>query len=258
MKSLNDYINECYDKSLDYGSRRNNQINDFIDFFGDDVNDVLLEKYMVDETFDYILETLNSHDASKLMNTLKKHFGEYIESFETYKQDPENKNSFIAILKASDTYRRYLKYDEKLKRILDFYGYYVSEFDYKTKNLFIEPKYTSKVDLSEYHNICYHFTDINNVDSILKNGLRCRNQTSREFPDRIYLYATNDKITEENLSDFIKKITNSHNIGVLKIDFNKIKSYSIYRDSAMHEENTFFTYTSIHPKCISFVKELKI
>ena len=182
MKSLNEFINECYDKGLDYGSRRSNQMNDFIDFFGDDINDVLLEKYMADETFDYILETLNANDSNKV----------------------------------------------------------------------------SKGDLSEYHNVCYHFTDINNVDSILKNGLRRIHQTGQKFPDRIYLYATTDKITEENLSDFIKKITNSHDIGVLKINFNKIKSYSIYRDSAMREENTFFTYTSIPSKCISFVKELKL
>ena len=72
-------------------------------------------------------------------------------------------------------------------------------FDFN-KILFIEPKFSNIVDLTEYHNICYHFTDMKNIDSILRNGLRIKNNSYRTYPERIYLYKTNNLFSNNQLN----------------------------------------------------------
>lgn len=244
MKTLKEFINESSKK---FWWRQ--YYESLCDFFNED-----LDPNNIDINIDYILEALNSHDVEKLKSKLFQEFNdEYKIEFEDY-----DNGSFT--IKVNKSNYIYLSNDKKFKKILEFYGYYLSNVDFKTKSLFIEPTYSKIVDLNEFHNICYHFTYTKNVDSILKNGLRCKKAKYRNFPERIFLYKTNERIFNngkltDKVKEFCDKILNSNdNISVLKIDFNHVHNIPIYKDTAMKEEEAIFTYHNIPAELIKLVK----
>lgn len=219
------------------------------DFFNEN-----LDTSNIDINIDYILEALNSHDVEKLKSKLFKEFNDKYElEFEDY-----DSGSFS--MKVNKSNCIYLSNDKILKKILEFYGYYLSHVDFKTRSLFIEPAYSKTVDLNEYHNICYHFTYTKNVNSILKNGLRCKSAIYRNYPERIFLYKTNERIFDNGkLTDKVQKFCDKilgrkDNISVLKIDFNHVHNIPIYKDTAMKEDEAVFTYHNIPAELIKFVK----
>ena len=218
-------------------------------FFCEDIN-----PDDIDMNVDYILEALNSHDVEKLKSKLYKEFND---EYELEFNDYDNSSFTITTNKSNYIY---LSNDKKLKRILDFYGYYLSDVDLKSKKIFIEPTYSKEINLSEYHNICYHFTYTDNVDSILKNGLRCKKSNYRDYPERIFLYKTNEQLFNNGkLSDKVKEFcdkilgANKH-ISILRIDLNHVHNIPIYKDTAMKEEEAIFTYHNIPSKLITLVK----
>lgn len=129
-------------------------------------------------------------------------------------------------------------------------------FDYINEHLKnIEPIYSE--DASEYFNKChrqaYHFTYKKNIEGILKNGLRLKHEIYREFPERIYLWATDKKqdINDNNkeLLDFIHKIFGNDklslkDIGIIKVDLYHT-NFPAYKDTAMKEKEAIFVYNNI-------------
>lgn len=207
---------------------------------------------LIENGVDCILETLNSHDTKLLIKKLSNVYddAEFVLGY--------GKNKFTIQMAISDTIS--LQIDEKFLRILDFYGYYVTEWH--DGYIIIEPKYSDNVtkQLLDNHGICYHFTDNKSAESILKNGLRCREGlTYRDFPARIYLYiaktiGSRGKLYPE-IADFVKKVVNriklrTYGLAVLKIDLNNA-NVEVYKDTLMTDDGACFTYNNIPPKYIT-------
>lgn len=233
--------------------------------------------------FNYINENLKTHDYKKLQNQLLKEYKDFIEDFKDY-EGSDNIKSFYIILKNQKEYNlKTDKFDnpllsvknvskntkevEKFFNILRFFNYQYSNWKFVDNKyvLYIEPIYSE--DASEYFNKChkqaYHFTYKKNIESILKNGLRLKRGTYREFPERIYLWATDKKkdINNDNkeLLDFIHKIFGDDelllkDIGIIKVDLYHT-DYPIYKDTAMKEKEALFIYNSIPA---NLCKEIKI
>ena len=155
---------------------------------------------------------------------------------------------------------------EKFFNILRFFNYQYSNWKFVDKKyaLYIEPIYSE--DASEYFNKChrqaYHFTYKENINKILKSGLRLKRGNYRKFPERIYLWASDNKQeinNNDNLMNFIHKIFGNENlllkdIGIIKVDLYHT-DYPIYKDTAMKEKEALFIYNSIPA---NLCKEIKI
>lgn len=138
-------------------------------------------------------------------------------------------------------------------------------YNYITENLKKHAIHFEEV--SEYFDKChrqaYHFTYKKNVESILKNGLRLRHGNYRDFPERIYLWASDHKqeINDNNkeLLEFIHKIFGDDklslkDIGIIKVDLYHT-DFPVYKDTAMKQKEAIFVYNSIPS---NLCKEIKL
>lgn len=269
MKNIKEFLNKYSADALSKNEYYHEQL---IDFFGNDIPkkyNKLYENYNLLNN-EFILETLKSHDSKKLQDKLQKEYKDI--EFSDYSGD--DKKSFYMILSNdynvwdfyNDAKRLDADYDniEKFNNILNFYNYYVS---YKQKidnkwSLFIEPRYSDNITSKIFnsHVSLYHFTDSKSAESILKNGLRCKKSKYREFPERIFLWATNKKL-EDNLEELYKFILTVGNISKLynnELSILKIKNngkFDIYNDTAMTQDEAVFTYENIPSE---YIKEIKV
>ena len=271
MKSLEEFIQDEYDKSIDQGCKAKYYIDEIKEFYNNEIPDNIL-KLIDDNKYEfYIDESLKTHDTNKLKDKLKKEYGDDIDFLDYNGKD---KKSFYMILSNNlriiDFSRKGSRLDtnfdnlEKFENILSFFNYYVS-YTQKIDNqwtLFIEPRYSDNItqEVFDKHYYIYHFTDKKSAKSILENGLRIKKSRYREFPSRIFLYITNKKINEdkENICKFISIICNRSNVYNYGISILKIKNnnkFNIYNDTSMKEKEAAFTYDNI-PK--EFISEVNI
>lgn len=129
--------------------------------------------------------------------------------------------------------------------------------------IYIEPVYP--VNYNNYvnydcHGIVYHITTKDNVNSILKSGLRMRNpeynNSYRNFPGRIYLCASPKFDDFEMLKSVADKVIEGgwKNSAIIKITVRYAK-INFYKDEIMNDDYCFFTYHNIPPEWI--VQELR-
>ena len=243
-----------------------NYYNSLCEFF-----DKKLNPKQISIVDDLILETLNIHDRNKLIKKLKQKYNNIL-LFEHNSQ----KESFWIGLK--DIKENILTNDKKFINLLNFYGYYCSQTKYiskyKTMFYYIAPTYSKNVNdlvYKENHGILYHFTvdtEFDTKESILRNGLRIKKNTYREYPERIYCYSSfkyikNNNNFTDNFKEFIYKNINynqlKNKIYIFKIDLNKLKNYNIinfYNDDSIDDKNSVYTYTNIPNFCISYIGEI--
>ena len=249
MKDLTDYIKDSFDPHNKTSFAINEYKNVLLDYFGKFDKEVYLEK-------DYILDNLNTHDAEKLKSKIyditKVEFEDY--SFGKIKS--------FSIFCASKEEAIKLTENEKFKNLIEFFNYFVSEI--QDNRIFIEPTYSedkSKYVFIDCKGICYHITTNERAEKIMKTGLRMKRSYYREFPSRIYLYATPklSLLNDKNIKDFVYKIVNKlkaereGGIAVIRVDLNKCYNdvMRFYKDTSMKEDEAVFTYNNIPPKCLT-------
>ena len=254
MKQLSDFIKEykIYDAARHY---QECYLNSMMDFFGDDLPEGFEESLINLEYKDYILESLTSHDAELLKNKLHAEFKD-IERIEFL----TDKEQSIWIISKTD-----LTNDSKFNSMLEIFGYYVTA-NRTNGDLFsiaICPRYAKDAYDMVYkqnHGKLYHFTAGKYVGEIETKGLICKKSSYRDFPERVYLYASDkhlDKIPD--IGEFIKTVVNPFDIKrygltVYRIDMNKLKSntyINFYTDDYMDEEAAVYTYNNIPAECIT-------
>ena len=143
--------------------------------------------------------------------------------------------------------------DPGLRDILDFYGYYVTHIEDNV--IQVEPKYSRNMSsyiYGECRGIVFHMTDVNNIPSIMRNGLRTKTARYRIFPRRVYVFAdpdimdVNDDIFAEYAPELMER---PENLSVLKLDVRGM-GVDFYQDLAMDRDGVFFTYTNLPAACI--------
>ena len=228
--------------------------NVLLDYFGEFDKEVYLEE-------DYILDNLNTHDAEKLKSKIsdiaKVEFDDYssgsVKSFSvlcTSKEDAKN-----------------LVENEKFKNLIEFFNYFVSEI--KDNRIFVEPLYSedrSKYVFNDCNGICYHITTQKRAEKIMRTGLRIKRSSYRDFPSRIYLYATLklSLLNDKNIKDFAYKIVNrlkaerEGGIAIIKVNLNKCYNdvMRFYKDTSMKEDEAVFTYNNIPSECLTKLNKI--
>ena len=164
---------------------------------------------------------------------------------------------------------------DKLYDLLELYLYYITIIELVNGKLtvFIEPYYTECInDEIKRNQYVYHITDIKNINSIMRVGLRpkvgrvrsqsdSKSQTGyRYFPEKIFLCGRCD--TREDTISNLRKIIDMkhiHNYAIIEIDPRSKQGdngivIDFWRDNAAPEiKNACYTFTAIPKMFISNV-----
>lgn len=149
---------------------------------------------------------------------------------------------------------------DNLKEICEFFGYYIATYYTENSKIcyIIESKFgiteMSEQIYNDFNGICYHITDIKNLEKIKKIGLYTKSKSKKVFhPERIYLASgfNNDTDAKNILNDLANELyPNSHFI-ILKINLKKNNFKCKLMMDHAYMPYGIFTYENINPKCIS-------
>lgn len=255
------FIDSLYFKSLDCGakaSRKYELLQESLPEMTDEIN----EKFIQNPDHDFILENLQTHGVGKVKAALIKNCGDMIDDV-ICDDENDKKPAFIFLKDGYDAADVATKND-KFKNILEFYNYFVTQI---RGNIMIiaEPRYSERADQYIYgdcHGIVYHITYQDTADEIMKTGLRCKTGSSRkgfyrEFPKRIYVVAIDPSSIKHSVQEVLEalayEITSTvKGMAALKINLFK-RHIPFYKDTAMRDEISYFTYNNIPPECIEKV-----
>lgn len=252
MKSLQEYVKNRWESNVDFNADETY----YEDMFGED------------SSWESVCEMLKSHDYNKLIKKLKELYSNYIIDIDPIDiHEGDNLKSIDIYCKDDNSYTNLL-HDDNFYNILNFYNYFIT---HKEDNIIsLEPKYSSLAnDVVESNDwIAYHFTKRENVDNILKKGLRLKTdkENRRSYPARIYLFVPNSNNLKRHRLTCIQIIKAINHVeekeepfklsdyAILKIDFKHHTYFDFYRDSTM-KGNAVFIYENIPPQ---YIEEIPI
>lgn len=193
-----------------------------------------------------------SYDSNKLISKLNKYFGN-IE--ETHKHSSKSDIQRFS-LKIND--KEFEKvYDEKLFKILDFYGYYITEIAcVQNENKYVlsfEPIFGKKCNdlvYKECNGIVYHITKNKYIKKIRSKGLiPLEGKTYRTFTERIFLsVGKTDEEIIENINLLTNQISRNNDYIILRIDLNKNKyNVDFYFDPSEDDKHNFIYCNAYFP-----------
>ena len=255
-----------------YGERLRIRVENLQNYFGN-IPEEVQKTFVEDPKRDLVLENLQSHDWKLLFKKLQDLYGkdQVVGAKPIDWKDKDRSLQMIRVTVHGTPERSLQDIETDLKtgegkHLLDFFNYTVS--GYRGCWIELEPKFSE--DGSDYiYNTCkgvvWHLSPKDNAEDILQVGLRCRNRDKtdagdRNYPRRIYVYATEPK-PKNRLRKELQKVADMltgwdseeedyedqlANMQVFKIQlprtFGKIP---FYRDTAMSDGHSFFTYTNI-------------
>ena len=264
MKNLSEYINDTY---IHYNLPRYSGFCTFEEYC--DLNG-FVEENLTEEQIQYyyknvfstgsvgershlgyennILEMLDSHSSKKLVEKFESIFPkEYIISYYTNKQLRSKvimvqvplMNDLVSKLNYKSNKIKNTSLGKKVKDLLHYYNYYVTDIQFfedasKFEIYFeAEKSHNVSIDVLESGNIVYHVTKKENLEKILKRGLRpqvgkCQDENCyRYFPERLFFV----KHSKDYIDDIKDVITDK--------DY-KLGEYVIFKIHLKHHEISFF------------------
>lgn len=262
---VDSYIDSLYCKSLDMGARARRKY-DLLKESLPEVTEEIRERFIQNYKHDFILENLQSHDIDKLKKALAREYGEKIRGVDSF--DATGKTIARIVFDSESDAKDVAEGDENFKNILEFFNYFVTQIN--GNHVFVEPRYSERADSYVYgvcHGVVCHVTSREAADEILKSGLRCRNGSKekdpdgvpyRKFPKRIYVCAmdpktVNRRMRDEILGELARKVSDADDMVALRI---QVGGIPFYKDTAMPDRMSYFTYNNIPPQCIEKVIEL--
>ena len=255
------FIDDLYNESLDRGARARMKY-ELLQESMPEMTDEINKRFMQNPDYDFILENLQTHGVGKLKAALIRNYGDMIDDI-ICDDDNDKKPAFIFLKDGYDAADLANKND-KFKNILEFYNYFVTQI---RGNIMIiaEPRYSERADQYIYgncHGIVYHITYQDAVDEIMKTGLRCKTGSRRkgfyrEFPKRIYVVAIDPSSINRSIQEMLEasayEVTGTIT-GMTALKINLFKRHiPFYKDTAMRNKISYFTYNSIPPECIEKV-----
>lgn len=144
--------------------------------------------------------------------------------------------------------------DSRFVDTIEKFGYHISDIKEGPFGFvfFIEPNYTedmNKYTQNNFYGVVYHITDKKNVESILKNGLCCKNTLGAQ---KLYLFVS---LSAQKDAKQIARMLgiDFSKCAIIKIDLPEF--ISVYKDTRMEKDNCFYTYTSIPSRYIKCIKQ---
>lgn len=255
------FISRLYSESIDKGAmayRNYELLKESLPEVTKDID----ERFMQNPNYDFILENLQTHNVGKLKAVLLKNYSDMIS--EVISEDENDKKPVFIFLNDGCDATDLATKNDKFKNILEFYNYFVTQI--RGNNIIIaEPRYSERVDQYIYgdcHGIVYHITYQDVADEIMKTGLRCKTGSERkgfyrEFPKRIYVVAIEPWSISYSMQEMLKSLAyevtgDRTGMAALKINLSK-RHIPFYKDTAMQDEISYFTYNNIPPECIEKV-----
>lgn len=176
----------------------------------------------------YIDESLiKSYDSDILLKKIKNKYKDKINDIHIQKSK-SNIQSFS--IQFNKEYINDIAYDESLYKLLDLFGYYITEYSIVIGEdnviLRFEPIFGQKCNDLVYNDcngIIFHITKSNNLPRIRKRGLiPIENSSYRNFTERTFYSCGKDKQEIiDNINDLTNQITNKTNYTILLINLNK-------------------------------------
>jgi len=256
MESLKD----LFKKSLDLRAKYSYYKEKYKDFFGD-YYELIEDKFEEDPFKDYILEMLQSHDSDKLIELLQKRIFSKIDKNIKAEKNIEGNVTNIIINTPNNIIVDLIKANKEFKKLLFYFNYYITSIE--DKKIYIEPKFSDKIDYfvrHDCHDRVYHITKKDKLDDILRRGLRCKKGSDyREFPEKIFLFATEKfiypKERDKELKEFAKSIDHyGEDFVVLAINLSNQQGINIYKDAGMDCKGACYIFDDIHPDGIKVYK----
>lgn len=254
MKCLLEYIKDSFDPHNKVSFAINEYKNVLLDYFDEFDKEVSTEK-------DYILDNLNTHDTEKLKSKILDMADVEFEDYSSGKL-----KSFSILCTSKEEVINLVK-NEKFKNLIEFFNYFASEVI--DNRIFVEPVYSedkSKYVFNDCNGICYHITTQERAEKIMRTGLRIKRSYYRNFPSRIYLYATSklSLLNDKHIKDFAYKIVNKIKVeregglAVIRVNLNKCYNdvMRFYKDTSMKEDEAVFTYSNISPECLTKLNKI--
>lgn len=286
MKNLNEFITLykkpyrwglwTFEEFCDINNLNENTISeDAIEFYYNSLYQFLPDHKNGTYT-DWINESLTSHNRDILIKKLKNIFDSYFIASIDVKEKPMKKGVFAIKVsqecpaidkKSTSTFKlTNSKLSNDIYDCLQFFNYYITiikEF-VDTYIIYFEPLYTESTNdvIKKNGNIVYHITNTDNLQTILRTGLRPRVGKSiadngyRYFSDRTFLIGHSDNIVKNIKSVLRDKGYNDpydDRYVLLKIDL-KNHNIPLWFDDASSGEMNVYTLTAIPPKLISVIK----
>lgn len=244
MKNFQEYINN----NRNFSGKIYFYLNEAQEFFDYSLPVNIIKDISNKNFFGYLYENLLTHDINKLCKKLKRDFP----NIEIYIKE----NGSLEIVQNT------FKISDKLKSLIEFYGYFITNTYIRLTKfvIFVEP--FNPQEMSDYlydkcHGVCYHICNKKSTESILKNGLRCKQAEYRYFPKRIYLYCTDKNIKKDDeFKQLFYELTKHDcykNYDILRINLNHF-DFSIYKDPYMKYKGAVFTYNNIPASLITKTK----
>ena len=252
-----------------------NQINYFYEHYGERSRLPMCRYHIDNDHNDWIIENLQSHDHKTVIKGLKKILGDSIINVNTDKLSEKRTNARIIRL-ALDKNCNIFNNDSqetfalnnsdlsnKIRNVLEFHNYYIALiYFYDNENVIIlEPKQTENAtDYVKKQKYVYHITHKDNIQNILKKGLRPKVKKNdddeyryRYYTERVFLI-----VNSENIKSDITQVINDLNLwrdyAILKIDISKLNITYWWDDAS--RGNTVYTVESIHPKFIEVIDNI--
>ena len=244
MKIIQEYIHSKHN----FSGKLYYYLNEAQEFFDYSLPTNVFKDICNKKFFSYSYENLLTHDVNKLCNKLKKEF--------------PNIEIIVKENQSLEIIQNTFKINDKLKSLLNFYGYFITNTYIRLGKfvIFVEPfipKEMTDYLYNECYGVCYHICNKKSTESILKNGLRCKQAEYRYFPKRIYLYCTNKNIKKDDeFKQLFYELTKHDcykNYDVLKINLNHFNCL-LYKDPYMKYKGAVFTYNNIPASLISKTK----
>lgn len=208
---------------------------------------------------------IKSYDTNKLINKLKNKYKDKINDIHIQKSKSDIQSFSIQF---NEEYLDKIAYDESLYKLIDFFGYYITEFKHiiseKNYILRFEPIFGKKCNdlvYKECGGIIYHITEQKFINKIRNKGLiPFENSNSRNFTNRVFFSCGKSK--EEiinNLNFLINQLTNKESYIILKIDLIKYK-YNVdfyYDPSEDDKHNCIYANAYFFPHIIDEIGKLE-
>ena len=223
---------------------------------------------------DWVVENFKSHDYKIVVNRLRKLLGDNIIVVNTDQLSEKYTSARIIkiVLKkdcdifnadSAETFKlNNSELSNKINDILNFHNYYLTLiYFYDRSNVIIlEPKQTKDAsDFVKQSKYVYHITYKDNLQNILKKGLRPKAKKTQEdsiyryYTDRVFLIVDSPNIKKDlvNVIQDLGYNPFSEDYVILKIDVSKLNITYWWDDASGGE--TVYTIESIPPKFIKVI-----
>ena len=275
-------INEYMSCVIDHKNIIHENYSILNDYYFEGIPESIISDFKYNPTANYIFENLNTHDADKLIASLRKIYKDF-EIHDVLDHAGEQRFLILDVI-GNNFYHIYNS--EKFDNIISFYGYSKSKIDRSSYGyrIELEPIYADRDEANDLvynkcNGILYHITNEEGYKSIMETGFRIngvntdpkleRRPKYRDYPNRTYFLAIPGNVKniihssamEMAIVNYFKGDLYHDKIYILKVRVTGM-NIDFYRDSVSisidgSASPAVYCYCNIPPQFIELIYDKK-